>query len=128
MADQRREAGAAVVDFVLVMTLLVPLVLGIAQVALVLHVRNTATAAASDGARAAAALGSTLSLGEGRARELLAGTLADRFADGVRADYTSVAGAPGVRVRVTADVPGLGTFGPTIRVSVEGHAVRELAP
>ena len=37
----RREAGAAVVDFVLVMVVLVPLFLGILQVALVLHVRNT---------------------------------------------------------------------------------------
>lgn len=116
------------VDFVLIMVLLVPLVLGIAQVALVLHVRNTATAAASDGARAAAALGSSLSVGERRARGLLAGTLADRFADGVQAEYASVAGAPGVVLRVTADVPGLGLFGPMVRVSVDGHAVRELAP
>ena len=48
------ERGSAVVDFVLVMVVLVPLVLGIAQVGLVLHVRNTLTAAASDGARSAA--------------------------------------------------------------------------
>ena len=45
------DRGSAVVDFVLVMVVLVPLVLGIAQVGLVLHVRNTLTAAASDGAR-----------------------------------------------------------------------------
>ena len=38
----RRERGAAVVDFVLVLVVLVPLVLGILQVALVLQVRNTA--------------------------------------------------------------------------------------
>lgn len=44
----------AVVDFVLVTVILVPLVLGIMQVALVLHVRNTLTSAASEGARYAA--------------------------------------------------------------------------
>ena len=54
-----RERGSAVVDYVLVMVLLVPLVLGIIQLGLVLHVRNTLTAAASDGARAGAPLGAT---------------------------------------------------------------------
>ena len=49
---RRDERGSAVVDFVLVMIILVPLFLGILQVALVLHVRNTLTAAASDGATA----------------------------------------------------------------------------
>jgi hypothetical protein len=47
----RGERGSAVVDFVLVLVVLVPLFLGIVQVALVLHVRNTLTAAASEGAR-----------------------------------------------------------------------------
>ena len=37
----RRERGAAVVDFVLVLVVLTPLVLGILQVALVMQVRNT---------------------------------------------------------------------------------------
>ena len=47
----RGERGAAVVDFVLVLVVLVPLFLGLLQVGLVLHVRNTLTAAASEGAR-----------------------------------------------------------------------------
>ena len=63
-----RERGAAVVEFVLVMVLLVPLVLGIAQVALVLHVRNTLSAAASDGARASAPLEASPADGARRAR------------------------------------------------------------
>ena len=54
---QRREGGSAVVDFVLVVVVLVPLVLGVLQVSLVLLVRNTLTAAASDGARYAATVG-----------------------------------------------------------------------
>ena len=66
--SMRTWLGAAVVDFVLVMMLLVPLVLGIAQVGLVLHVRNTLTAAASEGARASAPLGATPADGVERAR------------------------------------------------------------
>ncbi len=67
----RRERGSAVVDFVLVMVLLVPLVLGIVQLGLVLHVRNTLTAAASDGARAGAPLGATPEDAEVRARRMI---------------------------------------------------------
>ena len=63
------EAGAAVVDFVLVMLLLVPLFLGILQVGLVLHVRNTLTAAASEGARYAATVDRGPEEGAARARE-----------------------------------------------------------
>ena len=47
----RSGRGAAVVDVVLVLAVLVPVVLGIMQVALVLHVRNTLVAAASEGPR-----------------------------------------------------------------------------
>lgn len=46
-----RDRGAAVVDFVLILLLLIPLFLGIFQVGLVLYTRNTATACASEGAR-----------------------------------------------------------------------------
>jgi Flp pilus assembly protein TadG len=56
VARRSRERGAAVVDFVLVLVVLVPVFLGILQVALVLFVRNTLTAAASEGARYAATL------------------------------------------------------------------------
>ena len=48
MPRRQRQRGAAVVDFVLVLVLIVPLFLGVLQVALVLFVRNTVTAAASD--------------------------------------------------------------------------------
>ena len=44
------ERGAAVVDIVLVLVVLVPVVLGILQVALVLFVRNTMASAAAEGA------------------------------------------------------------------------------
>lgn len=122
------ERGAAVVDFVLIMVLLVPLVLGVAQVALVLHVRNTAAAAASEGARAAAPLGDTPADGAARTRSMIRGALADRYADDVTATRTSVGGVPGTQVVVRTRVPALGLFGPSVPVTVRGHAVSDIEP
>ena len=122
------DRGSAVVDFVLVMVVLVPFVLGIAQVGLVLHVRNTLTAAASDGARAAAPLGATTSDGVARAQELIRGGLADRYADDVTASATSLGGVPATEVVIRARVPALGILGPSIELTAEGHAVQEIAP
>ena len=75
------ERGAAVVDFVLVLVVLVPLLLGVLQVGLVLHVRNTLMAAASEGARYAATVDRPAD-GRRRARprSQIRGALADRFA------------------------------------------------
>lgn len=123
-----RERGSAVVDFVLVMVVLVPLVLGIVQVGLVLHVRNTLTAAASDGARAAAPLGASPSDGVDRARQLIRVALADRYADDVTASVTTLGGVPATEVVVRARVPALGILGPSVELAATGHAVREVDP
>ena len=122
------ERGAAVVDFVLIMVLLVPLVLGVAQVALVLHVRNTAAAAASEGARASAPLGATPADGAARTRSMIRAALADRYADDVTATRTTIGGAPGTEVVVRARVPALGLFGPSVPITVRGHAVSDVEP
>lgn len=122
------ERGAAVVDFVLVLVVLLPLVLGIVQVALVLHVRNTLTAAASEGARYAATVDRPVGAGAARTREQIAGALAARFTRGVSARAAMVQGAPGVEVAVTAEVPPLGIWGPAVPLHVSGHAVEEVAP
>jgi Flp pilus assembly protein TadG len=122
------QHGSAVVDFVLVLVLLVPLFLGILQVALVLHVRNTLTSAASEGARYAAAVDRPLEAGVARARAQITGALADRFAREVTATAVDVAGAPGVRVDVAAEVPPLGLWGPGVRLTVSGHAMEEVLP
>ncbi len=122
------DRGSAVVDFVLVMVVLVPFVLGIVQVGLVLHVRNTITAAASDGARSAATLGSTPADGVERAQDLIRGGLADRYADDVTASVTSLDGVPATEVVIRARVPALGILGPSIELTAEGHAVKEVAP
>jgi Flp pilus assembly protein TadG len=124
----RAERGAAVVDFVLVLVVVIPLFLGIVQVALVLHVRNTLTAAASEGARYAATVDRPLDAGAARTRQQISGALAARFARDVRARPATVHGAPGVEVDVSAEVPPLGIWGPGVPLTVSGHAVEETAP
>jgi Flp pilus assembly protein TadG len=126
--SRRDERGAAVVDFVLVLVVVAPLFLGIFQVALVLHVRNTLTAAASEGARYAATVDRPTEAGAARTREQISGALDERFARRVTARPTSVHGARGVEVEVTAEVPPLGIWGPGVHLDVTGHAVEEMAP
>ena len=125
---RRDERGAAVVDFVLALVVLVPLVLGVLQVALVLHVRNTLTAAASEGARYAATADRGPAEGTARTRQLIRTAVAADFASRVSAREVSLAGDPGVRVDVVADVPPLGLWGPAVRLEVSGHAVEEEQP
>jgi Flp pilus assembly protein TadG len=122
---RRCDQGSAVVDFVLVMVILVPLVLGILQVALVLHVRNTLTAAAAEGARYGATIDHTPANGAARTRQQVADTLSGRFAGDVDARVETVGGTQTVVVTVEADVPPLGLWGPNLHLKVAGHAIRE---
>ncbi len=124
----RDETGAAVVDFVLALVVLVPLVLGVLQVGLVLHVRNTLTAAASEGARYGATVDRGPAEGAARARELIKDAVAADFASRVSAREVTTAGGPGVEVDVAAEVPPLGLWGPAVRLEVSGHAVEEQVP
>jgi hypothetical protein len=123
-----RERGAALVDFVLVLVVLVPLFLGILQVALVMLVHNTLASAASEGARYAATLDRGPADGVARTRSQIDGALAGRFARDVTARPVLVAGAPGVEVVVHATVPALGIGGPAVELTVIGHAVEEQPP
>jgi Flp pilus assembly protein TadG len=123
--DQR---GAAVVDFVLVMVVLVPLVLGLLQLGLVLHVRNTLTAAASEGARYAATVDRSPGAGAERTRAQIRDAIAGRFARQVSAREVVIDGVAGVEVTVRAEVPPLGLWGPAVRLELSGHAVEELEP
>lgn len=125
---RRGQGGAAVVDFVLVLVVVVPLFLGVVQVALVLHVRNTLAAAASEGARFAATADQPLAAGVAKTRAQIEGALAGRFARDVVAVPALVQGLPGVRVRVAAEVPPLGLWGPPVRLVVTGHAPEEVVP
>ncbi len=109
----------------LVLTILVPLFLGVLQVGLVLMVRNTLASAAAEGARHAAALDRDLADGEARTRAQIDGALSGRFADDVDATTVAIDGRPSVRVTVRATVPALGLAGPGVSISVQGHAVEE---
>ncbi len=124
----RDHRGSAVVDFVLVLAVLVPIFLGILQVALVLFVRNTLASAASEGARYAATADRAPDAGVARTRQQIGAAVAERFASDVTARSVVVGGSPGVRVQVTAEVPPLGLWGPAVRLEVSGHAVEEVVP
>lgn len=124
-APQRSQRGSAVVDFVLVVVVLAPLVAGLLQVALVLHVRATLAAAASDGARYAATADRGPADGVARTRSQIDAAIAGRFAQDVTVQQAPVDGLPGVIVTVTAEVPALGLGGPGVRFSVSGRAVEE---
>jgi Flp pilus assembly protein TadG len=125
VSRRAHQRGAAVVDFVLVLVVLIPVFLGILQVALVLFVRNTLTAAASEGARYAATLDRGPEEGAARTRSQIDGALAGRYAQGVTARETTIDGAPAVVVTVHVVVPALGLGGPAITLDVSGHAVEE---
>ena len=121
----RSQRGSGAVDVVLVLLLLVPLVLGVLQLALVLYVRNTLAAAASEGARYAATYGLQPAEGARRARQQIDAVSSGSYVRDVTAAATSIHGAPAVDVTVTARVPPLGLFGPAVGVTVVGHAIRE---
>jgi Flp pilus assembly protein TadG len=121
----RDEHGSAVVDFVLVLVVLIPLFLGILQVALVLLVRNTLSSAAAEGARYAATLDHDLADGRTRTHDQIAGALSGRFARSITVREVLVDGRPTVEVVVRATVPALGIGGPGVSLAVAGHAVEE---
>ncbi len=122
---KRSEQGSAVVDYVLVLLVLLPMFLGILQLGLVLLVRNTMAAAASEGARYAATSDRGPADGAALTRRQIDEAIAGRFAQDVSVRHTSVGGAPGVEVVVRAIVPALGLGGPGIAVEVRGSAVEE---
>jgi Flp pilus assembly protein TadG len=124
----RSERGSAIVDFALVAVVLVPMFFAILQLALIWHVKSTLTAAASQGAHYGASYQHTASDGAARTRTIIDDTFGTDFRDRVSARGIRVDGQPGVEVEVTARVPVLVIWGPTLSVSVSGHAAKELLP
>jgi Flp pilus assembly protein TadG len=123
-----RDRGSAVVDFVLVGSLVTAMFLAVVQLAIDYHVRNVLAACVAEGARYAANADVTdPSAGAAKANELIAASLGSRFAH-ARAlpDDVSVDGVALVTVTVRARLPLLAWFlpsGPTVVAT--GHAVRE---
>lgn len=119
------ERGSVIAEFVMVAALLTALTLAVLQLALALHIRNTVLDAAAEGARYAALADSGLDAGAQRSRDLIGAVLGPAYAADVSADYATVAGQPGVRVRVVAPLPLFGLLGMDRGLEVEGHAIVE---
>ena len=128
--EQRRrgELGSAIADFALVSIVLVPLFFGILQLALIWHVKTTLTSAASEGARYGAGYNRHVADGAARTSAVIDEVFGTDFADQVAASTTVVEGAEVVEVSVSAEVPVLALWGPTIEVEATGHAVKEVLP
>jgi len=113
-----------VVEFVVVVPLLLLLVLGVLQVGLALHVRATVTAAAAEGARAAALAGGDASVARARIEDALSTSLASGVVESVSVTRVRRDGLAVVEVRVSARLPLVGLLGPTA-LDVQGHALVE---
>lgn len=125
-ARRRDERGSAVAEFTMVAALLTLLCLGVLQLALALHIRNTVQDAAAEGARVAALAGATLDDGAQRTRELITLGIGAGYAENVSAGYTVVAELRSIEVRVIAPLPLIGLFGIASGLEVTGHAAVEL--
>ena len=117
----RGDRGSAPAEFALVGSLLTLLTVSVLQLGLALHVRNTVTDAAAEGARVAALAGATPEEGADRTRALLAAALGD-YPVVVEVGAADWAGLPVVEVRVTAPLPVLGLVGIERGLVVTGHA------
>lgn len=119
------ERGSAVVEFTLVGVLLTALFLAVIQFGLVLHVRNTLTASAAEGARYAANANRDPEQGAQVTERLIRESLADSFAQDVSYGFESVDGFATVFVEVRATLPLVGLLGPPHAIVVRGHAFEE---
>ncbi|MCU0266208.1 MAG: pilus assembly protein [Actinomycetia bacterium] len=124
----QREEGSAVVDFVLVSVLVVLLFLGVVQLGVALHVRNTLVAAAAEGARYAANADREPDDGAQRARALIEESFGSDLVQDVAAGFEDVAGSRTVVVEVRARLPLVGLLGPDQTLVVRGHAWDEGQP
>ncbi len=117
-----REQGSAVVDFVLVGSLLTLFFLAIIQLTLVLHVRNTLIDAAASGARYGTLADRSAADAEERTRGLIQSALNAGFAQQVSTSEVTYQGLRTLEVTVSAPMPLIGLIGPRDLLEVKGHA------
>lgn len=127
-----RDRGAAVVDFVLVGTLVIALFLCLLQLGIDLYLRNVLAACAADGARYGANADLPPAAAVTETANLISSSAGSSFATGVQlatdpAD-TTVDGASVVTVVVRARLPVIFGLLPVIPIVVEGQALREPYP
>ena len=119
------DRGAAVSEFAMLAGLVSLIMLAAAQLALALHLHNTATAHVIEGARHGARADSSPARGAERARQLLEQSLPGTGGITVTADRTSVAGVDVVEVSASLSLPVFGPFGPADSMTVTGQAYAE---
>jgi Flp pilus assembly protein TadG len=112
----------------MVMLVFLPMVFGIIQFGLFLHVRNTIASCAHEGARMGANYNRQPADGVPWAANCISGAISSRFAQSISASEGSANGQPIVIITVKTSMPALGFFGPGFGFSVAGHAVREPQP
>jgi hypothetical protein len=127
------ERGAAVAEFALISVLLVMLLFGVLQVAVLFYVRNIAAASASDGARYAGGADVAGPEGARRASALLRTTLAPSVARDLpceaRQDTDAGSGLPIAVVRCRGRLHSIFLpIGALVRIDVTGRALEEGAP
>ena len=99
--------------------------LAVLQLGLALHVRNTVTDAAAEGARFASLGGATLDDGANRTRALIAAALGPGYPVEVSARVAESLGTPVAEIAVRAPLPVLGLVGIEHGLEVAGHAPLE---
>lgn len=120
------ESGSAVVEFVFVGILLTVVTLGVLQLGLALHVRNTIQDAASEGARWGALMDSSPAEGVQRTKELIITAVGEQYAQDVTVSSQQWLGAPATVMTVKAPIPMIGLWGPATSMEVSGHAATEV--
>jgi hypothetical protein len=110
------------VEFVLVGTMLTFLTLAVLQFGFAVYVRNVVYDAAVDGAYHAALADTPLSAGADRARQVIARTVGDGYAQDVTVASGTIGDQPVVLVTVHATLPLVGLAGVPRGVEVTGHA------
>jgi len=120
------DSGSAVVEFVFVGILLTFVTLGVLQLGLALHVKNTLQDAASEGARWGALIDSTPAEGVQRTKELITTAVGKQYATNVSGREENWLGAPATVITVEAPLPMIGLWGPATSLEVTGHAAKEV--
>jgi len=121
----RDDRGSAPVEFVLVGVLLTFLALGVLQLALALHIRNTVLDAAAEGARYGALADNEPADAVPRTVDLISTAVGRGYATDVTVREGEWMGVPAVIVTVRTTLPLAGLLGPDRALEVEGHAARE---
>lgn len=121
-----RDRGSAVAEFVMVCGLLLLLGMGVFQLGLTLHVRNTLIACAAEGARAGARADATEGQATARTVALITDGISSSYAAQVTVRrVTADLGVRVVEVTVTAPTPIIGLLGPSGTMTVTGRAFDE---